>query len=310
MIELEVFGRTAAMQAVAGRLDETDGVSRVRLVDATRDGYSVISASLRPRTVDAVLDDLRRQGVPDPDIALTRVELVGSLATGRTEVSLVWADVIGTAWLNARPIARYLAFMLAAGVIASYGVIDDSVILIVGAMAVSPDLLPITGIGVGVVARLPGLAGRALLTLVLGLGFASVAAAVCAFAQDRLGFLPSGFDLEEVGALGGLTTVSNETIVVALVAGIAGMLALETRASSGVGVAISVTTIPASAYLGVATGLGEFGKATGALGVLGANVLMMVVGAVATLELQRRLARRRAAGVRRATTTRSGWPTG
>jgi uncharacterized hydrophobic protein (TIGR00271 family) len=310
MIDLEVFGRTAAMRTVAGRLDEIDGVSRVRLVDATREGYSVLSASLRPMTVDAVLEDLRRQGVPDPDIALTRVELVGSLATRKPDVSLVWADVIGTAWLNARPIARYLAFMLVAGVIAAYGVIDDNVILIVGAMAVSPDLLPITGIGVGVVARLPGLAGRALLTLVLGLGFASVAAAVCTFAQDLLGFLPSGFDLEEAGVLGGLTTVSNETIVVALVAGVAGMLALETRASSGVGVAISVTTIPASAYLGVAAGLGEFEKATGALGVLGANILMMVVGAVATLELQGRLARRRAAGARRAATTRSGRPTG
>jgi hypothetical protein len=87
--------------------------------------------------------------------------------------------------------------------------------------------------------------------------------------------------------------VNDETIVVALVAGIAGMLALETRASSGVGVAISVTTIPASAYLGVAAGLGEIGEALGALGVLGANVLMMVVGAVATLGLQSALARRR-----------------
>jgi len=66
-----------------------------------------------------------------------------------------------------------------------------------------------------------------------------------------------------------------------------------------VGVAISVTTIPASAYLGVAAGLGEIGKAVGALGVLGANVLMMVVGAVAALELQGILARRRAAGRRK-----------
>ncbi|MGH3011948.1 MAG: DUF389 domain-containing protein [Gaiellaceae bacterium] len=294
MIELEVFGTTPAMRAVAGRLDGIDGVSRVRLVDATREGYAVVSASLRPRTVDAVLGDLRRQGVLDADIALARVELVGSLATGRPEVSLVWADVIGTAWLNARPIARYLAFMLAAGVIAAYGVIDENVILIVGAMALSPDLLPITGIGVGVVARLPGLAARALLTLALGLGAASLAAAVCTFAQDRLDVLPSGFDLQEAAVLGGLTAVSNETIVVALVAGVAGMLALETRASSGVGVAISVTTIPASAYLGVAVGLGEFGKAPDALAVLGANVLMMVVGAVATLELQGALARRRA----------------
>ena len=72
----------------------------------------------------------------------------------------------------------------------------------------------------------------------------------------------------------------------------AGMLALETRASSGVGVAISVTTIPAAAYLGVAAGLLETDEALGALGVLGTNVSMMVVGAVATLALQSLLMRR------------------
>jgi len=182
-----------------------------------------------------------------------------------------------------------------AGVIGSYGVIDNNGILIVGAMAVSPDLLPITGIAVGLVGRQLGLAARALLTLALGLGVACVAAALCTFAQDELDLIPSGFELEQTGVLGGLTAVSDETIVVALAAGVAGMLALETRASAGVGVAISVTTIPASAYLGVAAGLGELGEATGALGVLGANVAMMVLGAVATLELQSRLLRRRAA---------------
>ena len=59
--------------------------------------------------------------------------------------------MLGAAWLNARPIARYLAFMFVAGVIACYGVIDANVMLIVGAMAVSPDLLPITAIAVGIV---------------------------------------------------------------------------------------------------------------------------------------------------------------
>lgn len=51
-----------------------------------------------------------------------------------------------------------------------------------------------------------------------------------------------------------------ETILVALAAGVAGMLAVETRASMGVGVAISVTTIPAAAFLGVAAGIGELSK--------------------------------------------------
>ena len=73
------------------------------------------------------------------------------------------------------------------------------------------------------------------------------------------------------------------------------MLALETRASSGVGVAISVTTIPAAAYLGVAVGLSERENVGGALAVLGTNVAMLVVGATATLAVQRGLVRRRIA---------------
>jgi hypothetical protein len=71
------------------------------------------------------------------------------------------------------------------------------------------------------------------------------------------------------------------------------MLAFETRASSGVGVAISVTTIPAAAYLGVAIGFGEGAKALGAVAVLATNVAMIVAGACITLAGQRTLARRR-----------------
>ena len=288
------------MATVAERLDALDDVSRVRLVDATRSGHAVLAATVRPRAVDITLEELRRLGVSDADITLTRVEAVGSLVTRRA-TSLVWADVLGTAWLNARPLARYFAFMIAAGVIGAYGVIDNNAILIVGAMAVSPDLLPITAIGVGIVARQLALAGRALLTLAAGLGVAALAACVAAFLQDRFDVLPSDFDIDEAGVLGGLTTVSNETIAVALVAGVAGMLALETRASAGVGVAISVTTIPAAAYLGVALGLGELDEARGSLGVLGANVSMMVIGAVATLTLQTLLIGSRFGGTSRRT---------
>jgi sorbitol-specific phosphotransferase system component IIC len=78
------------------------------------------------------------------------------------------------------------------------------------------------------------------------------------------------------------------------------MLALETRASSAVGVAISITTIPAAAYLGVAAGVGEADKALGALAVLGVNVATLLVAGTLTLVVQRRLAERgrraRAAG--------------
>jgi uncharacterized hydrophobic protein (TIGR00271 family) len=287
MIALEVFGESALLERVARTLDQTDGVSHVACIGATRPGHALVSARVRPRSVDALLDTLHGLGVVDSNVTLDRIEVVGALSQGRAERTMVWADVLGTAWVNARPLARYLAFMVVAGVIASYGVVDNNGILIVGAMAVSPDLLPITAIAVGIVGRQAELASRALLTLALGLAAAGLAAAVSTFIQDHLGFIPSSYSIQATGVLTGLTTISNETVVVAFVAGVAGMLALETRASSGVGVAISVTTIPAIGYFGVAVGLRELDKALGALGVLGVNVLMMVVGAVGTLLLQR-----------------------
>jgi uncharacterized membrane protein len=61
--------------------------------------------------------------------------------------------MLGQARANARPVARDLVFMIAAGGIAAFGVIEASEILIVGAMAGSPDLLPITATCVGLVGR-------------------------------------------------------------------------------------------------------------------------------------------------------------
>lgn len=300
-MQLEVFGESALMASVAESLADRDGVSRVRCVDAAKAGHAVVIAGVRPRSVDPMLDDLRRLGVSASDTILTRVEVVDWAASREPEASLVWADVLGQAWLNARPVARYLALMVIAGVIASYGVTEANAILIVGAMAVSPDLLPITAIGVGILGRRWSLAAEASVTLMLGLAVAAGVAATSAAAQDAFDLIPSDFSLDSASAaLGGLTTVSHETVVVAFVAGVAGMLALETRASSAVGVAVSVTTIPAAAYLGVAAGIGELSTVTSSFGVLTVNVAMMVVGAVLTLSVQRTLRRRRSEARERA----------
>jgi uncharacterized hydrophobic protein (TIGR00271 family) len=294
MLDLKVFGESGAMARVAARLDAIGGTAQVRVVDATRPGSSVVRADVAHDSVDDVLDELERLDVPPADVSMARVELVGQVAGRRAETSLVWADMVGVAGSNAQLVGRYLAFMAVAGVVGCYGVVDRNPVLIVGAMAISPDLLPITAIAVGVAGRDLKLAWRALMTLVAGLGVAGIFAAPLTLLQDQLDLLPARFSIHDT-VLQGMATVSDETIVVALFAGVAGMLAIETRASAGVGVGISVTTIPAVAYFGVALGLGEAREATGALAVLSLNVLFLVIGAAGTLLLQRRHRVRRVA---------------
>src|SRR5437764_652354 len=77
----------------------------------------------------------------------------GHRALGGAPEGFAWVQVLGEARANARPLARFSVLMMIAGVIASLGVIDDNPILIVGAMAVSPDLLPICATCVGIVGR-------------------------------------------------------------------------------------------------------------------------------------------------------------
>jgi len=81
-------------------------------------------------------------------------------------------------------------------------------------------------------------------------------------------------------------------VLIALAAGVAAMLAFETRTSAAVGVAISVTTMPASAYLGVAIGGGGSEEALGAVVVLLVNVALLITSGTATLLIQRWLPNR------------------
>jgi uncharacterized hydrophobic protein (TIGR00271 family) len=285
VLQLRVYGTAEAMAIVADRLDVLSGARHVSLTEGIRDSFALVTADVRAESADHALTAVERLGVPSADVTLVRLDTIGPLSEASGSIVVIWADVLSRARTAAKAPALFLILMAVAGVIAAFGVIDESSVLIVGAMAISPDLLPITAACTGLVLRRRRLVQHGLWTLVLGLGV------TCAFAAAVTGFLrlfdllPSGFALQEIPA--DQTHVNAATILVALAAGVAGMLAVETRARSAVGVAISVTTIPAAAFFGVAVGIGEFGKSWSALGVLATNVAMMLVGGSLALAVQR-----------------------
>ena len=292
MLHLRVFGPAGSVAELGARL-EGEGIARqIVLAPALRPDHVLLTAEVGPESADSVMEAVRHSGVPADGFALARLEEIGQFAAGATGTSLIWTDVLGQASRNARPVARFLVLMAVAGVIAAFGVIEASSTLIVGAMAVSPDTQPVAATCVGIVSRRGLLARRAFLTLVVGLATTCLAAAALTVMLNLFDLLPAGFVVGEA-ALKGLTTVNSATIGVALAAGVAGMLAFETRASSAVGVAISVTTIPAAAYLGVALGVSEGDKVPGTIAVLVVNVALLLVSGSATLAVQGWLARRR-----------------
>jgi uncharacterized hydrophobic protein (TIGR00271 family) len=291
MLQLRVFGDSSAVGEVANRLGALPGARHVSVVPGERSGSALVTADLRASVADGALEMARGLGIAPEDISLLRVDSIGPALEADEPVALVWADLLGQARVNARAAVRYLVFMAVAGVIAAFGVIDEDQILIVGAMAVAPDLLPITATCTGLVLRRGQLIRRGLIALGLGLGVACLTAAAVTGFLNLFDLLPPEFKVHEIG-LASQQHIEAETIIVALAAGVAGMLAVETRASMGVGVAISVTTIPAAAFLGVAAGIGEFSKSLAALSVLATNVAMMLVGGSTALAIQRRVASR------------------
>lgn len=255
----------------------------------------VFVADVEPSCADMLVEQIAGFGLPVEDYVLTRMEVVAPQHRhqhGEGGVDgFAWVEVLGQAKANSRPLARYLALINVAAVIAALGVITSSSILIVGAMAVSPDLLPICATSVGLVRGDRDLAGRAFGTLVVGLGLVIATAAVLSAMLNVAGLLPEAFDVDK-SSLTTLAETDYSTVLIALAAGVAGMLSFETRASTAVGVAISVTTIPASAYLGVAIGGGGIEHALGAAVVLGINVGLLILSGSLTLLVQRLLPNR------------------
>jgi uncharacterized hydrophobic protein (TIGR00271 family) len=281
--------------ALGERLERTGGVHRlVRSEAELSAGGTVLSADVDPVVADEVVAALDELGIAVDDYVLVRQEVIAPPTVGRRRhgpQAFAWFELMGEARANARPIARYLALMGVAGAIAALGVLEDNGILIVGAMAVSPDLLPICATCVGIVSRRPRLVRRASATLLIGLALVMVIALVLTALLDLIGILGDSFVLGDSG-LGSLANIDYSTVLVALAAGVAAILSFETRASA----AVSVTTIPAAGFLGVALALGDASNAGGAALVLAVNVILLIVSGSITLAVQHALATRDAGG--------------
>ena len=156
MLFLRVYVDPAEVDVVTRFLSVTAGVRHVARSDGvTEADEAVVTADVEVIAADAVLEGLVREGVHARDLYFVKMDTIDPLEASRTQWfggdTIAWTDIVGIARANARPAARYLASMAAAGTIAAVGVSTSNEILVVGAMAVSPDLLPLSAMCVGLV---------------------------------------------------------------------------------------------------------------------------------------------------------------
>lgn len=208
-------------------------------------------------------------------------------APGHGADALVWEELEARTRSEAMLTASFLVFMAVAAMIAAAGILLDSPIIIVGAMVVGPEYGPLAALCVAAVRRRGETLRPAALTL--GAGFAvAVAAAYVATGTFRLtGIAPDGYDLGARQLTAFISHPDGMAAVVAVLAGIVGMLSLtEARSGALIGVLVSVTTIPAVGNIGAAAAYGEWSEVGGAALQLAVNVTGLVLAGTATLAIQ------------------------
>jgi uncharacterized hydrophobic protein (TIGR00271 family) len=281
----------------------------VILCDVAREDASVVISDLRELDVDKegsiAIEDL------DSHIseAAKRAEVA---AVGLPADAVVWEEVESRTSENIELSGSFLAFMTLAMLIAAVGILTDQVILIIGAMVVGPEFGPIAGLSVAAVQRRFDLAKRSLIALAVGFPVGISLCFLFTLVIDGVDLIPEDFSQENHPFTDFISSPDEFSVIVALLAGVAGVLSL-TSAKSGalVGVLISVTTIPAAANIAVAAALGDAKEWVGAMEQLAINLVAILLAGITTLFLQRLLyVRRRRAHLNDSARAAAGLPLG
>ncbi|MEU8533214.1 DUF389 domain-containing protein [Streptomyces parvulus] len=301
MLHLRLITPADRTDEVVRLIDRTVGTTHlVVLPGAAREPEGdVVMCDVAREAGDELIGALRKLGIDscgaitaeNIDLSLSeRADKAEKDAPGEPADAVLWEQLEEATHEESTLSITYVAFITLATMIAACGVVLDNAILIVGAMAVGPEFGPLAGICTAIVQRAPRLALRSLIALLVG--FAVAMAVTVGFS-----WIMSGFNLFSEAKLEGdrpntgfVYAPDAFSFVVAILAGVAGTLSL-TSAKSGalVGVAISVTTVPAAANAAVALSFGDTDQTVGSSEQLLLNLFGIVVAGTLTLLAQKTL---------------------
>lgn len=299
MLHLRVICPERTTADVLQALHRHEGATHVVLLPgaALAPAGDVIEADVAREAADEIVAALCALEVDHTGgITLEQIDTALSDAADRAEQdapgdaadAVVWQELVARTGEESRPNVTFQSFLTIACLLAAVGVITDSPITIVGAMVVGPEFGPLAAVAVGLVRRRWDLARRGVLALGIGFPLAIAVTAGGTWLADLANLFDASTVLEGDHQVDFVYEVGWWSLIVALLAGAAGMLSLTSAKSAAlVGVFISVTTVPAAGYAAVAAILGEWGRCFSSIGQLAVNLVGIVAAAVLVLILRR-----------------------
>ncbi|WP_067713459.1 DUF389 domain-containing protein [Nocardia yamanashiensis] len=299
MLHIRVICPSDSTEAVLAALRAEAGATLVTVQRgaAVEPAGDLIEAEIARESGNDVLRMLKRHNVertggiviePPGTVLSAAAQRAVEAAPGDPSDAVVWEGLVAQTHEESTLNPTFLAFITIACLLAVVGVATDSPVTIVGAMVVGPEFGPLAAIAVALVRRNFRLARRSALALLVGFPFAMAVAALASLLFERLGWITVN-SIDDIHNVDFIYEVGPFSLVVALLAGAAGMLSLVTAKSAAlVGVFISVTTIPAAGFAAVAATIGEWHKAFMSIGQLGVNMAGIVVAGIIVLQLRPR----------------------
>ncbi|MHC3438567.1 TIGR00341 family protein [Natrialbaceae archaeon A-gly3] len=178
----------------------------------------------------------------------------------------------------------YLMLTIVSALVATAGLLLDSPAVVVGSMVIAPLIGPALGTSIGTVLDEKELLYSGLKHQFLGVGVAIASAAVLAWLVRTGNLVPPGFAIADVDEIAERLAPDLLSLVIALGAGVAGILSIATGVSVAlVGVMIAAALIPPAAAAGIAFAFGEPMAAVGSTVLVFVNVLSVNLAGLVTL---------------------------
>ncbi len=230
------------------------------------DAYTVVvdAQTVISRRFEALEEEYAQKGAEEGRIS--RQEL-------QTEASQLTPDFL-----------VYVTMTVISAVVATAGLLLDSPAVVVGSMVIAPLIGPALAASVGTVTEDHDLFVQGVKYQALGVALAIASAAMFAWFVRTANLVPPGLDVLAIGEVSKRLRPDVLSLVIALAAGVAGVLSLATAVSVAlVGVMIAAALIPPAAAVGIGLAWGLPVAAAGSTVLVLVNLLSVNLVGLVTL---------------------------
>lgn len=296
--QIEFSGSPAHCAFLLESLQEQEGIVRILLQKgvALRPEGDVVTIEAANQASENILNILG-------DLGLLRsgaVSISEPNASIRADVSVeineegndaIWEEIGAMMRQDTNPSFNFLALMALSGAVAAFGIVSDTIHVVVGAMLIAPGFEPLLRIVFGIAGDRHSV-GAGLRSTLLGYAILAAAAAIATPFALAIANI-NGEELAQRFWADYWTNIKLDGVVTSALAGIAGGIIVSSRLKVlATGVMVALAFVPSMALVGMGFASGNVSIVVGASGRWAVEAICVIFGGGTVILMKRRRHRR------------------